>query len=313
MQSMPSYLQRPEQQFFALPYTITKAQMLGLVFQADPQILARHFVDPLFNAATTPGRFQVELDGRFVVGQIRYPLLTHSDPHFGGFSYNESVIYLALRDTGPAPGTPEHYWFTPVMVLDSFLPLIAGREIFGFPKILGEINSNPTTLANLFTTPRGSGTVAVQGFATTSKQELAALQKLWSWRVTGGGPLVEELAAKAVEWVLATHLPNPLGLLDAVRSRLLRFVGRLDPGLFLKEFPAASKPTLACYGSLVRSSFAPTAVHRLVALTAEASFEAPASFPLATQLGFTPGTTQAAELAFLAEMDWQIPAGEEFR
>ena len=311
MPNLPSYLPRPDRQFFTLPYTIEKAHMLGLIFQADPGVLTRSFIDPTLNAATAPGRFQLELDGRFVLGQLHYPMLTHSDADFGGLSYNESVVYLALRDTQPAPGAPELYWYTPVMALDSFLPLIAGREIFGFPKVLGEINTTPVVLADLFTNPKGSGTVAVQGYATISKQEMAAMQELWSWRVTSGGTLFENLAAQAVDWVLASHLPNPSGLLDSVRSRLLRLVGRLDPGLFLKEFPAVQGTGLASYRSLVRANYAPTAIYKLVALTAEASFAAPASFPLATLLGFTPGVSHPAELAFIAEMDWQVPPGVE--
>jgi hypothetical protein len=211
-----------------------------------------------------------------------------------------------------APGAPEFYWFTPIVILDSYLPLIAGREIFGFPKVTGVINTAPA-LENLFQNPQGSATVAAECFATTSKQEMIKLQKLWTWNVTGGGPLVEDLAADAVEWAFNTHLFDPLNILNPLRGRLLRLIGRLDPGLFLKEFPATQDTSLACYRGLVRASYAPTAIHRLVALSAEASFESPASFPVADLLGFPAGAARRAEFAFIAEMDWRVPAGEEFQ
>lgn len=309
--ALPSYLPKPGQQFFALPYFITKAQMLGLVFQTDPAKLARNFIDPVLNAAT-PGRFQLMLDGLFVLGHVHYPLVTHSSPQFGGLTYNETVIYLALHDTQAAPGAPEFYWFTPIVILDSYLALIAGREIFGFPKVTGTLSTS-APLEDLFQSRQVSATVSAECFATTSKEDLLKVQKLWSWNVTGGGPLVEDLAAKAVEWVFDTHLFEPLNLLNPLRDRLLRLVGRLDPGLFLKEFPATQDTALACYRGLVRASYTPTAVHRLVALSAEAAFESPASFPVANLLGFPPGTVQRAEFAFIAEMDWKVPGGEEFQ
>ena len=316
MTALPTYLPRTDREFFPTPYTMEKAQMLALVMKApSASVLAQNFIDPTLNAAAgSTGRFVPEFGGHFVLGHIFYPSLKHSGADFGSFAYTESVIYLPVRDTQARLGEPFSYWFTPVMLLDSFLPLIAGREIYGITKALGRFSATPQALTNLFSapSPQAHTTVEAQGFATKSKAEVCDWQRLWQLSINGGrGSLLENMMGHAVDELLGSHLARPLNLVDDVWSALLGLIGSLNPGIFLKQFPSVQGTALADYRRLVRAAYKPTAVHRVRLLSGEATFSSPASFPIAELLGFSPGSVVPAELGLIVEMDWSIPTGED--
>jgi hypothetical protein len=311
MSALPNYLPRADQEFFPTPYTMERAQMLALVMKApSASVLAQNFIDPTLNAAAgSPGRFVPEFGGHFVLGHIFYPTLKHSGADFGSFAYTESVIYLPVRDTEPFS-----YWFTPVMLLDSFLPLIAGREIYGITKALGRFSATPQPLSNLFSgpSPQAHVTVEAQGFATKSKAEVCDWQRLWSLKINSeSGSLLENTPGHAADELLSSHLPRPFNLVDDVWSALLGLIGSLNPGIFLKQFPSVQGTALADYRRLVRAAYKPTALHRIRLLSGGATFFSPASFPVADLLGLTPGSVVPAELGLIVEMDWTVPTGEE--
>jgi hypothetical protein len=316
MSALPNYLPRADQEFFPTPYTMERAQMLALVMKASSaSVLAQNFIDPTLNAvAGSPGRFVPEFGGHFVLGHIFYPTLKHSSADFGSFAYTESVIYLPVRDTEAQLGEPFSYWFTPVMLLDSFLPLIAGREIYGITKALGRFTTKPKQLTDLFSAliPKADAKTEVQGFATKSKSEICDWHTLWRLRIKGNrGSLLENLLGHAVDDLLNIHFPRPLGLIDDVWAALLGLLGSLNPGIFLKQFPSVQDTALADYRRLVRAAYKPTALHRIRLLSGDATFSNPASFPIADLLGFTPGSVVPAELGLIVEMDWTIPVGED--
>jgi len=76
---------------------------------------------------------------------------TDDDERLGGVSYREFLaLQLALRRD---PDFPELNWYIPFIYLDADSPRVAGREIYGYPKQLGQIDIQPDRVNDGATQP----------------------------------------------------------------------------------------------------------------------------------------------------------------
>ncbi len=155
--------------------------------------------------------------------------------------------------------------FTPYLWVDSGVPLIGGREVFGFPKELATLTMPPTTkdpadfrVDTLVIPTYGPDSECVQREllavgpvvppgappATGWRQELAALGR--------GVELLADIVKLVEQLVLGGDelpLPTPALIMSAIE--LLR--GQL-PMVFLKQFPDVTASNDVCYQAIVETS-----------------------------------------------------------
>ena len=126
---MASLILRPNLEFLPLPYKLEKARMTGFVLSGSAAKL-QTLIAPL-NTLAGSARFTLvpAFGSRFILGFTHYPKVrsTAAANHWGYFKYNEFAVCIPMLDTATSPATP--CWYTPFMTVDSFLPLLAGREI----------------------------------------------------------------------------------------------------------------------------------------------------------------------------------------
>jgi len=307
-------LPRPDKQLFNLPFEIHHGSMAGCIMAAADGALQTNLIDPTLNAASSPGRFKPTFGNLFIASVLHYPKLRSiTDAQWGYFTYNEAAVVLLVTDTQAPGGAPQHYWFAPMMILDCVLPLIAGREIYGLPKVFGKIDPGPLVSGSNSTTC----TVAVEGFSRQDPNEAAAMQPLASANLLLSLGGVDNPTALSPANFLNT-IPSPLGWASDVRNMIDRYIGGLVPGIFLKQFPDVANVGNACQRQLVCADYYPTKIYSLHLHAAQLTLNAPASYPLATLLGLTPGLVPGLfpgivtglVPAFSATMDWVLPPGQ---
>lgn len=303
---MPSYFPRPDKQIFAPPYLIPHALLGGAVFNGQhlsgSESLQTEFVDPILNGAQA-GRFDMPLGDLGIAVFAHYPDVHSGAPSpdgaWGRFNYHEATIVLPVRDTD----TGSNYWFFPVMMLDSFLPIVSGREVLGFPKVLGRIEWD-------WASGVWNSSVDVEGFALKTPSETASWHRvmegalstlLVSFKMNSHPSkfrdFVESLkppdSADRQQWALVTQFLSATFAVKAV---------------FLKQLPQCADTAQTDYQDLVVCDCKLTAIHGLGMGLGSVTFQAPESFPLATRVGHTLGSATAS-LAFGVEMDWEFGPG----
>ncbi len=208
--------------------------------------------------------------------------------------------------------TGKKYIFFPAMLLDVFLPLAAGREIYGIPKVLAQFNW--TWASNTW-----SAEVDAEGFTAMDPNEIAG------WRRVLGGdfgitvvPRLENpISSQVGQFLNSVVLPakeTALAALPNLQSAWTQMIQVLSgayslEAISLKQYPECGTPTDACYQSLVVNEFRPTALRSFRAGVGTVTFHDPASYPLATAVDHLPAPATVPGLSFGVEMDWRMGPG----
>lgn len=286
------YVRRHDWQHYAMPFTL-EGVITGALFRPREGVLQRHFVDPILNAPFTPGRFEVAFSGFCTFAFVHFTGCRSADPAFGNSPYNEATLVCAVRDMLARERTL--YWFTPAMFLDAFFPLLAGREIFGFPKILGAFepliprHGDVRTLrvpafprfgadcdprALLAMLDPGPFKMQAKDFTRINRENLPPDR------------FVDSFAAALRAFFEEIAPPEQKGLIEDVWQFFVTLLRGHAPGIFLKEFPAIHSHEQACYCALT------TTRHRVLRFSeihvhgrGRLEVGNPASNPLAECLG----------------------------
>lgn len=224
------------------------------------------------------------------------------------------AVPLLMRKRGEL--LPRLVFYMPYLWVDSGPALIAGREVYGFPKQLAAIEM-----------PSALGEPAI--FSVTSEVithfgpgEMCAQKVVASVRRVGGGGVageaslrdrVEDAFDDMVERVFGVALPPPLDTVIPSRLRL----GQMLSVVFLKQFRCITRDgSQACYRSVAQAPFEITAFRRGQPLAGDYEVEIPKhdSVPLAKELGFaavdaTGLARQKARFAYFADYDFRLGSG----
>lgn len=209
------------------------------------------------------------------------------------------------------------------MHVDSFFPLVMGREVYGLPKSLAEItmpdspgeseafsvstevlptlgsNSRTERLAIMNVRSRGAGFTALgskftyQGEAMNAKSFFEAASQHYTEE--------SDLSEATGDWD-TDDLQESFDLLKLLVS----------PGIFLKQLPVATGSDGADFQQLIEASFVPKVMipdFRFL-IGYEGIFEDHASYPLASLLGLPAGTAVEAILSFWTSIDFVAEPGK---
>jgi len=195
------------------------------------------------------------------------------DGRLGGVRYREFlVMQLAICED---PEFPELDWLIPFIYLDKDSPRLCGREIYGYPKQIGdipkfirfnvggvEIEAAQRMELNGLVIPKASDTdakskpiVTIEGRqppATLKAYTEASDLILDLLGVSVTGPLTSHLFPADVAGPMEATVPGSLGV-DAVFALLSGNIGHV----FLKQFRDCVRPTTACYQAICKTDTVP--------------------------------------------------------
>ncbi len=265
---MIPYTERDTDLNFRPPYRVTGVESLSVVRKIDGDE-AQRWVDETLN--WRPGGAEPEvkfsaLPVAFVIFMKMEEMRSIHPPHddWGAVSESEMVVTLPL--VAWDGGLPSLKFYPIVLCLDSSPALISGREAFGFPKIMGQVDIGDDAAEARCEVSAKPGQPA-----TTRNGRLLALLR------TGGGeaeaPVEEQprsfaarLAESVKDELFGEPEPGFLDLLwktdwgdaaaDFIFARLVDLFSELETTqefVFLKQFRDVSVPGAACHRSVATS------------------------------------------------------------
>ena len=142
---MIPYTERDTDLNFRPPFRITGVESLSVVRKIDGDA-AQKWVDETLNWRPGNAKPQVRytaLPLAFVIFMSMEEMRSIDPPHddWGAVSESEMVVTLPLLAWDG--GLPSIHFYPIVLCLDSSPAMISGREAFGFPKIMGQVDIGP--------------------------------------------------------------------------------------------------------------------------------------------------------------------------
>jgi hypothetical protein len=241
----------------------------------------------------------------FVVFMKMKSMCSIHPPHddWGAVSETEMVVTLPVIewDNHGLPSAPSLKFYPIVLCLDSGPALISGREVFGFPKIMGQVDlGRDGGVARCEVSPR-------QGIPHTRRDELLlALRRERDDGCQAAEPesfgkglaemVKEELLGGLDRGALGDLLDlNPArAVLNFTLERVVDLIEHLEIGqkfVFLKQFRDVENPDVACHRSVAECVLEFSRLTRLTRESGDWELEVPSwrSSALLERIGLTSG------------------------
>jgi hypothetical protein len=315
----PLFVPRGGEQVFCQPVELRHVRFTSFLFDADTAAL-QGVCDRYLNEPSGGGVRYRPLLPRVVLGVAdigRVFPIQSPDERKGWVSEIDVAFWMPVARQSKILGlsfTEEVAWFLPYVFVDNAWAVAAGREVYGFPKEMGQ-----------FQVPRGSADPALVTVDTLALEHFnpeaeARMRRLLELRRIDAGHLgdphqtwheVEEVFEDFLHVLLgngAVSLPG-LGLL----AQAFQFVAHREvPLVFLRQFRDVADGRRACYQAVVE---APARVlqfrdagrlpgdYRLTVNELD-------SHPIARELGLA-GPSQAALGAWYVDFDFILANGRE--
>jgi Acetoacetate decarboxylase (ADC) len=279
------------------PYSFPDVQIHSFELEADPRRL-QALCDKFLNIGTLAERgFEYRPLLPYVALEVLfYPQMTSTIPPFSNYGFlsqNEAYFRFPVVKYEPIGFLllpVEVSNFFPYLFVDSSWSAFSGREVIGFPKVIGTITQQ--------TAADGSyqGAVNVPVYPRFSPSTQQTSQPIIDIQTGAPGP------GPAVTW------PWLITTLEQVQSLLLGITEFIFPDFFstiqLKQIRDGEDPFQACFQGLVHSQFTVENVS-LPQLYDEASIDlySFASLDVVTDLGFSAANPITPVLSYYTNCD----------
>jgi hypothetical protein len=294
---MPTFIQRVDDPQIPSPYDLSGIDVRSFELKADMGEL-RKLCDTLLNIGSLTRRgFEYRPVLPYVALEVlTYARMTSTVPPFSGYGFiTQREIYFRLlvcrydlvgRFLAPA----QLYNFFPFIVVDNAWSAFSGREVLGFPKVIGTITQNSerdTSYTAELSLP------VFKTFSATTEQTSAPVISIRTGKTVGA----TKFGRLAWPWVIFDELSSQLS------PALLQWSEMIDPSAFstvhLKQFRNAEIATEACFQGLVTAEFSITSAtpHSLFE-SAEVTLFPAASLDLAKSLGLPSSGPLQATIAY---------------
>ncbi len=313
---MPTYVETGGSVPLRQPYAISGVSGFIFGLEGDRQKITR----TCQRALATHGSYTFEAPTGLVLFCFlkMQRLQSESAPDDAKGAIRESELNVAIPLLMRAPGEllPRLVFYMPYLWVDSGAALIAGREIYGFPKQLATIRMPAALDEPAEFSVEGEVFTHFERGKMATRGTIARVHRLDARPAAGHGSIrdrLEELVEDARASAFGVSLPPPLDrLLPRPLDPLLSLV-------FLKQFRAISGDgSQACYRSVAQAAFEITELRRAQRLAGDYEIEIPRhdSVPLADELGFPAADAtgllrQRARFAWFADYDFRLQAGRE--
>ena len=264
---MIPYTERDTDLNFRPPYRITGVESLSVVRKIHGDE-AQKWIDETLNwrpGGADPGVKFTALPIAFVIFMKMEDMRSIDPPHndWGAVSESEMVVTLPVVAWGE--GLPSIKFYPIVLCLDSSPAMISGREAFGFPKIMGQVDIGPNGgEARCEVTPKlGQAKTAkncrlLALLRTDDPGEAADIGEHRSFAKSLAETVKEELFGEADPGFLDDLWRVDWGdlLIDTIFEKAIGMFGDLTSSqefVFLKQFRDVTNPAEACYRAVATS------------------------------------------------------------
>ena len=311
--STPDYLDRSYELVFPPPFVADDVAFYGFILEADSARL-RTICDRYLNGPLGKEGAFTPVGGFVLLACCGLPSLRSTAPGYedkGDYAENEVAVWLPVIDHE----RERMLWMFPYIWVDNPFAMAMGREIYGFPKGLGEIEiaSDPKT-ADHFSLK----TLGVHRFAPGAKGEMLPLLDVRRVHDKGVGAVVDELfddlgAMMKTMVHQLDNVHNLLGDLKLMLHTIEDMIGMKMPMVFLKEFRDAVDPTRVAYRSVIETMPGATKVHggRLYGDPFDITILDCDSAPILRDLGLSTDGPIRSKLSFYMNFDFEIGVGTE--
>ncbi len=251
---MTPFIQRPDDPEIPPPYTFPNVTINSFELAADMSKL-RQLCDQLLNIGDLDQRgfLYRPLLPYVALEVLEYPKLISLAPPFSDWGYvTQNEAYIRF----PVVKYEVFGWFLVPVEISSFFPFLcvnsswsafSGREVIGFPKVIGSIDQGTTATGGY------SASVSVPVFPVYSRDTEQVSRQIvnietgplrgpgnapskWPWLITAYGELTGEIESLIIE---VAELIDP-DLLSTIQ---------------LKQIRDAENSEMACFQALVHSDF----------------------------------------------------------
>ena len=147
--------QRLCKQLCAPPWR-AKGQMFGFLLQGQGAAIEANVTKPAFGDDYKPASILFD-KGLFALTWAHYAQFGGADPspdeHLATYEYNESALVNIVEGGGAS------YMYMPSLYLDASVPIVSGREAYGYPKSYGEVTLSSTVEWLLWLRTRSTATL----------------------------------------------------------------------------------------------------------------------------------------------------------
>jgi len=230
----------------APPAVFTGATSYVFGFRASKPAM-QSLVDSMLNPiGGTSVRYDVPV-GAAMVSFMGIERCTSATDRIGWEPGRECALWVPLVETELATGGQRIVLWTPYVFIDYTIGLLTGREVWGWPKVGGQItlpSDRPSGPASC-----GCATTLLDKLAPETRARLGPLLT-----VTGDAPLSEHPSPGGGGWPEAAKIFVE-ALLDGIAIELsdALLAGSILPTVQLKQLRDSLDPTRACYQAIVDS------------------------------------------------------------
>lgn len=253
----PTYVELDGGMVFRPPYLQDKTFLTAWLLRSDKRA-QQALLDRAFNHPSGGAVDYRPIFSSLIFSFANIERISSLDPKDRGYGYTTEVDTCFWMLTGAYKhGALDHIaWFVPYIWVDSSLALVAGRDVYGYPKQIGwsKLPSSPSDRGPIWTDglviPRYDASAAVR------RERIVTLER------TGPDPLIPPLAWGAGGMISAVReLFERMAELDDVRfdlallQHLLEgFFGGHVPMVFLKQYRDACSGDKAAYQAIVEAN-----------------------------------------------------------
>jgi hypothetical protein len=301
---MGAYVERDGDWVWRAPGNLEQVHMIVLALRANTakiQALCDTFINvPSGRAVTAAPLFPKVPFVLLVCANIRHGYSAHPSDIAKGYMTERDVgIFVPISFTDAA-GATSTAMLLPYLFVDNMPAVVIGREIFGFPKILANIE--------ILADPPFADVIS-KVLPVFGPDRCVVERPVIQMRTTGPGgetvcvgSSIPQLTIQAVNSVLQS-----LGI-PGVAAGFTHV-----PMVFLKQFRDVTASTNACFQSVTRATATIGRLRRIFLLThpLEVSLPPYDSLDIATNLGIGPGPgpTYVPVAGVAADLDFTLPPG----
>ena len=328
LRANPRYVERGGDIVYRHPFTAHKARIYNFFIEADLRAL-QNLLDRSFSDPTAKMVEYVPVGPYVSLNFVSTERLGSGAPddRLAAVSEREVGIWVPCRRRRGGSVV----WFVPYMFVDSGTALASGREVFGYPKQLGDIVIEGPTLQP---TSLRLSTLACRRFGPTAT---ACIETVLTIRRTGisgtsvapVGELDDALASLAelalsdearddrerlveavVDADLGDVLTDPFDFARTAGALVRDIDDNVLTMVFLKQFRSCEDAEAACYQAIVEVPHTLTRVGSFVFLPrdCQVTFEVLDSEPIVRDLGLA-SPVVTPRLGFTMELDFTVQPG----
>jgi hypothetical protein len=302
---MPSYVERDGDWVWRPKGALEQTKMfIWVVEVADgtkiDALLKKHIDEPSGGAVKATTFFPAHPFVLFVCADIQKAYSQHPDDVDKGYDTERDMGFFVPANYTDQDGNTSIAMFLPYLYVDNLAALLVGREIFGFPKLLGKIDiAHDPVFADL----------VAPALPTYGPDKVVVDRPIMQIRTTNTAPpdlCVQGPIPTMTLWLLTQILnligaPVPLGGFTKI------------PMLFLKQFRDAVVDGEACHQSIVRAEGSIDRIRRACLLLDDFELEiwSHDSIRIASELGLGPGPVFQPRIGVCVDIDFTLDFGTE--